>query len=187
MPRPSTIDRLPADILAQLHELLRDPRVSQLDATAKINAVLEADGHEDRVSKSAVNRYSMRMEEVGARLRQSRQVAEMWVGKLGSAPQGQVGKLLNEIIRTLAFETAMDAAESGNPVSPKMLKDLAIAVQRLESAANMNDEREAKIREAARKAALEEAAGKVEEAAKASKGMTRESIDTIKREILGIA
>lgn len=146
MARASTIATLPPDILEMLQELLRDPRCTQLDATAKINAILEADGHPERISKSAVNRYAQRMEEVGARLRQSREVAEMWIGKLGSQPQGETGKLLNEIIRTLAFETTMQAAEGDEPVSPAMLKDLALAVQRLESAANMNQDRDKKIR-----------------------------------------
>jgi len=186
MARQSTITSLPADILEKLQELLRDPRCTQLKATAEINAILEAEGHEERVTKSAINRYSKRMEEVGARLRQSREVAEMWIGKLGNSPQGETGKLLNEIIRTLAFETTMQAAEGEDPVSPAMLKDLALAVQRLESAANMNQERDKKIRDEARKVALEEAASKVEEVSKTG-GMTRDSIDIIKREILGIA
>jgi len=156
MSRQSTITMLPPDILEMLQELLRDPRCTQLAATAKINAILEADGHPERVTKSAVNRYSQRMEEVGARMRQSREVAKMWIGKLGNQPQGEVGKLLNEMIRTLAFEATMQAAEGDEPVSPAMLKDLALAVQRLESAANMNQEREKKIREEERERAAAE-------------------------------
>ena len=180
MARSSTIAKLPADILEQLQELLRDPRVTQLDATTEINAILEQQGHES-VSKSAVNRYSMKMEDVGARLRESREVAAMWIGKLGNEPQGQVGKLLNEIIRTLAFDTAMHMSEDEEPVPPKMLAQLALAVQRLESAANMNEERETAIRkEAAAQAA--DVAGK----SLASQGMSKEAIATIKKEILGL-
>jgi hypothetical protein len=89
--QPSTIDLLPDEIRQQLQELLRDPRCSQLEATARINAILEEDGHEERVTKSSVNRYALRMEQVGAKLRQSREIAEMWVGKLGAAPQGKWG------------------------------------------------------------------------------------------------
>lgn len=182
MARPSSIDRLPPDILEALQALLRDPRITQLDAVAKINAVLAAEGHPDRVSKSAVNRYSMRMEEVGQRLRQSRQVAEMWIGKLGAEPQGKVGHLLNEIVRTLAFETAMNFAEGEEPIDPKSLKELAIAVHRLEQAAGDAVKREQEIRKQ-----TAEAAATAAEKTLASQGMSRESIDTIKREILGIA
>lgn len=182
MARPSTIEKLPSDILEQLQALLRDPRVSQLDATARINSILEAEGHPDRVSKSAVNRYSQRMEEVGQRLRQSRQVAEMWIGRLGAEPQGKVGHLLNEIVRTLAFETAMNFAEGEEPIDPKSLKELAIAVHRLEQAAGDAVKREQEIRKQ-----TAEAAATAAEKTLASQGMSRESIDTIKREILGIA
>ena len=180
MARSSSIDKLPADILEQLQVLLRDPRVSQLNATIEINTILEQQGH-DTVSKSAVNRYSMKWSEVGARLIESREIAKMWIGKLGNAPQGQVGKLLNEIIRTLAFDTAMHMAEGDEPVAPKLLSQLALAVQRLESAANMNEEREKQIRKEAAAQAAD-----VAEKSLTSQGMSKEAIDTIKKEILGM-
>ena len=181
MARASTITRLPADILEQLQELLRDPRITQLNATAEINKILDEQGHE-QVSKSAVNRYSMKMEEVGARLKQSREVAAMWIGKLGNAPQGQVGKLLNEIIRTLAFDTAMHLSEGEEPVAPKLLSQLAMAVRHLESAASMNEDVAIKAR---KQAAIDaaELAGK----SLASQGMSQQGIDKIKQDILGIS
>jgi hypothetical protein len=182
MARASSIERLPKDILEQLQVLLRDPRVSQLDATAQINGILEQTGIDDRVSKSAVNRYAVKMQEVGAKLQQSRELAEMWIGKLGAAPQGQVGKLLNEIIRTMAFDTAMHMSEGEDPVAPKMLSQLALAVQRLESAANMNEEREKQIR----KEMAQQAADAAEESLR-GQGMSREAVDTIKKQILGLS
>lgn len=183
MPRPSTIELLPADIKDQLHELLRDPRISQLDATAQINAILEQTGIDERVSKSAVNRYAIKMEEVGAKLRQSREMANMWIGKLGAAPQGQVGKLINEIIRTMAFDTAMHMSEEAVPAEPKMLAQLALAVQRLESAANMNEERDKKIREQAAQQEREEAAERVTEAAQA-RGMSADEAKFWREKVL---
>jgi hypothetical protein len=180
--QPSTIDLLPADIKNKLQELLRDPRVTQLQATAKINAILEAEGHEDRLSKSAVNRYALRMEEVGAKLRQSREVAEMWVGKLGAQPQGQVGHLLNEMVRTLAFDCAMTMSEGDEPIPPKMLKDLSIAVERLEKAASENVKREEEIRKQERERAADQAAKIAKKG-----GLSADTVDTIRREILGIA
>ncbi len=178
----STIDLLPSDIKEKFQELLRDPRVTQLQATAKINAILEAEGHEDRLSKSAVNRYALRMEEVGSKLKQSREVAEMWVGKLGAQPQGQVGHLLNEMVRTLAFDCAMNLSEGDEPVEPKMLKDLSIAVERLEKAASENVKRETEIR----KQAFTEAADQAAKIAKKG-GLSAERVQELRKEILGIA
>jgi hypothetical protein len=178
----SSIDRLPDDVREELQALLRDPRVTQLEATARINAILEADGHPERLSKSAVNRYAVRMEEVGAKLREAREVAKMWIGRLGSEPAGEVGKLLNEIVRNLAFRAAMTASEGGDDIDPKMLKSLAIAVHRLEMAAEKN----AKVEREIRQKTAEEMAKAMESEEKASGAMTAERFREIIREQYGV-
>ena len=164
MPRkqPSSIDlRLPEDIREKFNEMLNDPRMTGLEITARINELLEAAGSPERVFKSSVYRKISRMERIGARLKQSREVAKVWIGKLGAEPQGEVGKLLNEMVRNLAFEATMDMAEGDEPVAPKLIKDMAIAIHRLEQAAEKN----AKVEEQIRKQTLEDAADRVEEAA----------------------
>ncbi|SHH33586.1 DUF3486 family protein [Desulfofustis glycolicus] len=187
MGKPSTIDRLPEDILERLQELLRDPRVTQLDATARINEILEADGRDERLSKSAVNRYSLSMRQAGEKLQQSREIAKMWIGKLGAAPQGQVGNLVNEVLRTLAFDLSLKLqdAELNEETIPDVihnLKALALAAQRLEASATLNVKREAEIR----KQALEQAAAAVEDEARAQ-GMDAEQADFWRRKVLGVA
>lgn len=183
MPKPSTINRLPPDILEQLQALLRDPRVTQLEATHRINEILEQDGHPERVSKSAVNRYAVRMEEVGARLRQSREIASMWIGKLGATPQGEVGHLLNEIIRTLAFDAAMKLAEDEEPAPPEMLKDLSLTLARLERAAVWATEREDEIRRQEKERLAEELARVVKE--QGQDGDSRSMVERIRTEVFG--
>lgn len=185
MGRTSSIEKMPPEILEQLQALLRDPRVSQLEATHQINQVLEEVG-EEIVSKSAVNRYSQKLDRVGKRLQDSREMAKVWIGKMGAAPQGEVGKLLNEIIRTLAFETSMHMAESEEPVPPKMLANLALAVQRLEDSATKNLKRDEEIRKQERARAAEEAAEQAGQAAK-ELGLTAEGAQAIKNRILGIS
>ena len=162
----SSIDRLPDDIREQLQALLRDPRVTQLEATGRINAIL-AEQDQTLLSKSAVNRYALRMDKIGARIRQSREVAQMWIGKLGAEPQGEVGKLLNEMVRNLAFEATTEMLDGEAPVEPKMLKDLAIAIERLERAASENSKREQQIRNEERLAAKQDAVDTLENIADA--------------------
>ncbi|HHH12944.1 MAG TPA: DUF3486 family protein [Thiolapillus brandeum] len=188
MPRPSTIDRLPPDVLEKLQELLRDPRVTQLEATRRINAILEEDGRPERLSKSSVNRYAQRMERVGERLRQSREVAEMWIARLGAQPQGQLGHLVNEILRTFAFDLSLQLQdglaaldEETMPAAVKMVKELSIAIHRLEQAAGENVKREAEIREQARREAAEAA----EKVARQG-GLSADSVQEIRRAILGV-
>lgn len=190
----SSIDLLPDGVRRQLQELLADRKVTQLEAVRRINDVLglmkeagqlPVDAPE-KLSKSAVNRYFVDMDEAGRKLRESREVAEVWIGKLGAAPQGQVGNLVNEILRTLSFDMALMLqrgtvdAESA-PAVTGMLKDLALTMQRLENAANLNTAREKEIR----KQALAEAAEQATSVAKKG-GLSAEAVQTIRREILGI-
>jgi len=176
----SSVDRLPEDIRDKLNELLRDPRVTQLTAVRKINAILEEEAEAGRLpddapkkmSYSSVNRYAVKMKEVGDKLRQSREVAKMWIGKLGAAPQGEVGNLVNEILRTLAFDMALllqdgTIDEEAAPGVVKMLKGLSLTMQRLERASSENVKREKEIRSQAREEAKQEAVGTLEHIADA--------------------
>lgn len=186
MARPSSIEQLPKDVLEKLQALLRDPRVNQLDATKKINAILEDEGHEP-VSKSAVNRYSVKMDKVGEKLRQSRQVSEMWIAKLGAQPQGQLGQLINEMLRTLAFDLSLtmqsqEISSDDVPGVVKMLKEMSVAMHRLEQAASENTKREKEIR----KQMAEEAAEAASDIITAA-GISKEAAQEIKNKILGIA
>ena len=185
MGQPSTITRLPEDILEKFHELLRDPRVTQLDATAKINEILRQEGLEP-VSKSAINRYDLEIRKVGERLQQSREIAQVLIGKLGAAPQGQTGLLVNEIARKICFDLSLKLDdvvldEETMPGVMKMVKDLALAVQRLEASSTINVKRDAEIR----KKALADAAEQAGQVAKRS-GMSAATVQQIKTEILGI-
>ena len=182
MAQQSSIDRLPEDILEKLQELLRDPRVTQLQATARINAILKEEDLPERVSKSAVNRYAVKMDEVGAKIRQAREVAQMWIGRLGAEPQGEVGKLLNEMVRILAFEAATNMAEGETPVEPRGLRDMAIAIEKLEKASSENVKREDEIR----KRALKEAAESAQSMAKKG-GLSDDAAEEIRKNILGMA
>lgn len=195
MGRASTIEQLPPEVLEQLQAWLRDPRVSQLDAVDRVNAVIAEvnaslpAGEEAirEVSKSALNRYAQRMERYGEKLRQSREVAEMWIARLGAQPQGQLGNLTNELIRTLAFEVGMQLQDleldaESMPGVVDQLKDLALTVQRLEKASSENVKREAEIK----RQAAEEAAERVGRVAKQA-GLTPDTAATIRREILGVA
>jgi len=176
MGRASTIEQLPPEVLEQLQGWLRDPRVTQLDAVDLVNALIDQvnaergdDERVDHVSKSALNRYAQRMDRYGEKLRQSREVAEMWIAKLGAQPQGQVGNLTNELIRTLVFEVSMKLQESdldaeSLPGVTEQLKDLALTAQRLEKASSENVKREEEIRKQERERLAQEAGAMAEAA-----------------------
>lgn len=178
--RRSKIDLLPADIKSQLDMMLRDGRLQQQEILDIINQEINED--DKKLSSSGLNRYATRMESIGAKIRQSREVAEMWTAKLGDAPTSEVGKLLQEVIRTMAFETGMAMTEGDEPVPPKAISQLALAIQRIEQAASASHKREAEIR----KAFAEEAANEVD-AIGISEGLSDEGVRVLKDKILGIA
>lgn len=186
MSRSSSIERLPPDVLEQLHTLLRDPRVTQLDAVARINDILAEEDHPDRVTKSSLNRYKVKMDRVGDKLRQSREVAALWIGKLGATPQGQLGHLVNEMLRTLAFDVSLklqdgEITAEDMPGTVEMLKGLSLSVMRLEKAATDNIKRESEIK----RQAAEDLADKA--ASAAGEGpITPDRLRQIVRETYGV-
>ena len=182
--RLSKVDLLPDSIREQLHQMLREKRHTQEEIREAINTLIDEHNlpEEMQLSRTGLNRYASRMEKVGAKIRASREMAEVWAAKLGSAPTADVGKLLMEFVKTLAFETSMSMAEDDKPVAPKALGQLALVAQRLEAAAMTSHKREKAIRDAF----AQEMAEKTEELVRTG-GLSGGAADTIKRDILGIS
>ncbi len=187
MGKPSTIDLLPPEIKAELQAWLQDPRITQLEATDRANSLLAAMGLPERVTKSSVNRYAVKMEEVGAKLRQSREVAQMYIAQVGAAPQGQTGLLINEMLRSMAFELSLKLqdADVEDPESMSatidQIKNLSLTMQRLEQSATINVKRESEIR----KQALTDAADNIEKAA-IQQGLNAEQAAFWRQQVLGV-
>lgn len=179
--RRSNVHLLPDSVKAELDKLLRDGRMTQQDILAQVNELAEAAGAKG-LSRSGLNRYSTKMEQMGSRIREAREVSDAWVAKLGTEPSGDVSQLLIEMVRTLAFDSVLQHAESGEPLEPKLIKELSIGIEKLEKAAETSQKREIELR----KQFAEQAADAAETAAKAA-GMTKAGAEAIKREILGIA
>ena len=192
MSSPSTVDLLPDHIRSELQALIQDPRITIVDATERINAILEKEGHDDRLSKSSVGRAAQRWKKIGDRIRQTREVGEMFISKVGAAPQGQTGLAINEILRTMACELSeklLDAdLEDPETMSATIdqVKSLALAVQRLEQSASINVKRDGEIKKAAREKALQDAAETVSTTAKQA-GVSPETIEIIRRDVLRMA
>ncbi|MFP1109004.1 DUF3486 family protein [Vibrio cholerae] len=187
--RKSKVELLPEEIRNTLNVFIRSGNMTQKDILEAVNQMIDDAGLGDdaKLSRTGFNRYAKRMEDMGQRLRQSREVAEVWVSKLGEAPTSDVGKLLQEFVRTMAFETSMkmmEAAEGeeGEVISPKALGQLALVVQRIETAAMTSMKREKEIR-AAFAAEAAEAAEKIVKQA----GISTDTATDIKNQILGIA
>ena len=148
--QPSRIDQLPPEIKARLDALLRSG-VTQREILRRLEEPLREIG-EEPLSRSGLNRYATQMEEVGAELREINALADAWTSKLGDEPVGNTGALAIQVLRSLAFQASMrartDADGSDDGVDIERIGDLALTIQRLERAANLNLVRERELRKA---------------------------------------
>jgi hypothetical protein len=179
--RPSKVEKLPDNIKQALDKLLRDGSRTQQEILDHINKLLPED---DQLSRSGLNRYSTRMESVGAKLRETREIANAWMARFGDEPTSDVMQLVTEMMQGVLFKISLKAAEAADDelIDPEEMKDIALAIQRLSRAAEMNAKREQQIR----KAFADQAATETEKVAKEA-GLSAEAVQTIKNKILGIA
>ncbi|MDE0165550.1 MAG: DUF3486 family protein [Bryobacterales bacterium] len=194
MSQPSSIDRLPSEVREALQGWLRDPAITQTEATERTNALLDelaAQQPEGKpaeyVSRQAVNRYDQRMRAACERLAQSRQVTEVWADKLGSVPAGQFGHIVTEMLRMLVFDLAYQIQglqdrvidEKSLPGIVASANKVSLMAQRLERSSEIAVRRDREIK----RQAAEEA-----EKAKAARRVpaTPEKVREVIREIYGV-
>ena len=134
----SSICSLPVEARDALAAWLHDPALTQAEATRRLNALLEDLGlGEQQVSRYTVNRYNRRMQLAGERVLQSRQIADAWITKFGSAPDGPAGCLVIEILRAVAFDLAsrlqdLEIDEESLSRAVETATRISVMVERLE-------------------------------------------------------
>lgn len=129
------------------------------------------------------------MEDVGARLRRSREIASQMMGS--SKDQGAVGMVLNQTLQTMLYDlmnqldtAAIDPEDMGH--MSKLLGNISLALGRTEQAASINLKREREIRKDEREKALQDAAEKAANTAQQA-GVSPDTIQIIRRDILRMA
>jgi hypothetical protein len=183
MGQKSAVDRLPENLRARLLEMLQNPAVTQVEIVDAINA----EAGEPLLSRSSMNRYAQRMKRFAEKNRQAKEIADAYIDKYGTDNRVKLGKVVNEQIRLAVFdligeiEEIRDDPDIKTPAIADMLYKLSRGLKELEQAEKLNAERTESIR----KAALAEAAEEVEQTAKSS-GLTADTIEKIKKQILGL-
>ena len=183
MGQKSAVDRLPEKLRNKLLEMLHNPAVTQAEITDAINE----EAGEPLVSRSSVNRYAQKMKKFAEKNRQAKEVADTYIEKYGAESRNKLGRVVNEQIRLAAFDLMSEIEELKN--SPEfnalgiteILYKVSRSLRELEQAEKLNAERS----EAIRKATLAEAAEIVERNAR-SGGLTAETVEKIKKQILGL-
>lgn len=180
--RLSTIDLLPEEATPDIqwaYEELKQRNLPQLAILEELNKRL-ADRGLKGISKSAFNRRALWLIGQGDAILKAREIAAVLGEKLDKAPQGDVGLLLNELVKSIAFDI-LSNAQLTDKVSMNMVVNAAVALDKLENARKISVEARSKIA----KEFASKATEAVEAAAKA-KGLTGETVEAIKSQILGI-
>jgi hypothetical protein len=183
--RPTSIDRMPPEVRDWIGRL-RDQGRTLDEIVAKLRE-LDLDA---LPSRSAVYRHLKRAEEVAAKVRESRTVAEAVVRQLGEGEPDRVTRLNIELMHNAVFAVVTRVVD-GEPVtlSPMEAMQLAKALDHLGKAAKDDVARtiaiEKRATEKARAEALKQAEATIKNVVKEG-GLSAEVISQLRRDFLGV-
>lgn len=185
----SGIERLPEEctpVIVWAAQALQDRDKTQSEIYQEFFAQLQAIQLEHRgeleftiPSFSAFNRYSIKLALMTRRLEETREIAATISKRFDAQSSDDLTLIAAEAIKTLVFELLTDAGEGG--LDPKGALSLASALFRATQAQGVSTKR--------RQAVETEFAGKVTQAVEKvaqSKGMSAETAEAIKAQILGV-
>ncbi len=182
--QPSSIDKLPPEIRDLIARLRQDQGRS-------IDEILDHLRQLDvEVSRSALGRHVKSMAEIGDSLRRAETMARFVVDKFGEDSDERVGRANMRILQGALLELLTEdrVDDEGAPVtlSAKEATQLSLSLQRLVSAQRMDAERQLRLRREAREEMAREAASVIDTVAKREGGLSADTVQAIKAEILGI-
>lgn len=173
--RPSSINQLDPRIKEAVDTAVREGRAS-IDQILSLIADLGGEA-----SRSAVGRYVKNARERMEDYRQAQQIAAVWVDKLGKEPEGDIGRMLLEMLRVVAFKSIGDIESA----SPEDLMFLGKALKDIAGADKLVVDRELNLRKLVA-ARAEKVAEEITREAK-KLGASDEVIQTWRNKVLGVA
>jgi cytochrome P450 len=181
--RLSSLDLLPveaeADYSWALGQLAKRERTQEA-IRDELNLRLLGLGLEP-VSKSAFNRKAMSFALMARQIEQTREMAGIMAERMDNQPEGDVGLLLGELIKSLTFDVLSGEMMDGEAPSMKTLKTAAETVDKLERARKANVDTAARIK----KQFADQAMAAVDEAGKQA-GLSAENLKLIREQVYGI-
>ena len=185
----SAIERLPdacEPVIAWAANELRDREKTQTEIYQQFFAKLQAVKGEHRgeldfviPSFSAFNRFSLKLSALTRRLEATREIAATISERFDAEASDDLTLIAAEAIKTLVFEILTDAGESG--VDPKGAMALANALHKATQAQSVSTARRQKVEADF----AEKAKAAIDKVAKV-KGMSAETAEAIKSQILGV-
>jgi Bacteriophage Mu, Gp27 len=181
MARPSSIDRLSAE-LRELIGDLRERGITIDEILAKLGEL----GAE--VSRSALGRHVKELDQLGERIRRSREIANALAKRLGDAPESRQAQVNIELMHTVVMDLLTPNEQGAVVMDAEQVMLLSRSLQALTSASKSDADQVLKIRReiaAEQKAKLDQME---REAAKAgtSRGFDPETLRRVRTEIYGL-
>lgn len=127
---------------------------------------------------SSFNRFSLRQARLSRRLDQTREIVAVLAEKHDAKASDDLTIIAGEMIKSVVLHMLGDAADG---IAPKQLKELADAFRSAQAAQNLSSARKTK-----ETAQLQAKLGEAVEAVAKAKGLTAETTEQIKSEILGV-
>jgi len=180
MPKKSLVDILLTEEDRSDFDRLIGEGKSSLDELVEW---LNGRGYE--ISRSSVHRHSTKISAIAEHLRQSRAVVKALATELGEATvQGEQGRLLVEMVRSLAFEMLTGRGDEAAPLTPDDVMKLGKGFAELARAGRFDQDYETKIAERVEKETKARAAEAVKRVAQ-TKGITQDTLDAITKMLTG--
>ncbi len=182
--RLSSIDLLPPeaeeDVLWVYGELKKKRR-TQVDILASFNTRLAVKAIPP-ISLSAFNRSAIRLNRMATRLEEARDIARVLGGRFEEGSDEQLTLLVGETIKMIVYETLekIDNPKADGKAA-EMIMNLAKALKSAEEAKRISADTRSKVEKEFEKKATEA----VERVGR-TRGLTEETKNTLKAELLGI-
>jgi len=183
MAPPSKISQLPQDLRDELIDRILDSGFADYDGHHAwlMREISEREIEiKEPISRSAIARVGKRQKSISKRMQEIRAVQREF-----AADPVHTNRTTNQMLQLIAFAKTRDAFNGSVEIDANYLKNMALTIGRLEKAAAINEDRERDIREDERQLAREAAASAVESSAKQA-GVSAETIERIRRDVLGM-
>jgi uncharacterized protein DUF3486 len=141
MPRQSIIELLPRNQREELERLWVDGGYTR----KQLHAHLRSLGF--NISYTNLVRHVRKLQERIDRYRDAHEVSERWLKKLGDQPDNNIGRMLLEMLRMVAFRQLSDLGEgkADEATTPGHIAVLAKALKEMEAASSAIDDRETRM------------------------------------------
>jgi hypothetical protein len=191
MPPKRKINLLSNDLRLWLQDLLKAQRFADYEGiTDALNAKLDEEGFEVRLSKSAVHSFGQEYEKMAQAQEEASAWAVSWMEGNGLEEEAKRHNVLFQMITTLAFKVMKSQMlKEGDAINPQELHFLGKMLKDVMSSSGMREKMSAdQERRIAERAAQEAKAAVADDLTKNAKtyGFTDDTVQAIRASILGV-